>query len=631
VRGGSPVATPPRRPARAVGAAIAAVLSLTPATLVAQDARTFRLAGHDVAVNGDLAGFTLSVEVTEAEPGIEIASLRLTRDVPLPPPPLSLRWSLPSRDILGAWTSGSRLNKSLGPDWYPTRVASMLASNAPVFTLFGTDDGNRLTFALSEALNATELGAGVREEDSRVHGHVELFTERHEPVTAYEVLVRFDSRPVPYHRALDDVASWWADLPGMGPAPVPETARLPMYSTWYSYHQSLDPAALLREVEIARGMGFRAIIIDDGWQTLDSNRGYAFAGDWEPERIPDMEGFVRAVHGRGMELLLWYAVPLVGERSKVFSRFEGKYLRYWDGQGAYELDPRYPEVRRHVIDTYRDALRDWGVDGFKLDFLGRFVARESTVMEATDGRDYASVSAATDRLMTDLLTELRALDPDVMVEFRQPYVGPAMRKYGNMFRAGDAPNARVAHRVKVVDLRLLSGNTAVHSDMLMWHPDEPAPVAALQLLNILFSVPQMSVRLAEVPDDHLQMIRYYTRYWVENRSVFLDGAFEALQPLANYPVIRGHDGDKQIVALYGDHLVRLDGTRPTARIDVVNGKTSEGVVLDVTVDLGTYRYRVTDHLGTERDAGTLRLDAGVHRLLVPPAGLLALERTGDGS
>ena len=28
-------------------------------------------------------------------------------------------------------------------------------------------------------------------------------------------------------------------------------------------------------------MGFKAAILDDGWQTDDTNRGYGYCGDWE--------------------------------------------------------------------------------------------------------------------------------------------------------------------------------------------------------------------------------------------------------------------------------------------------------------------------------------------------------------
>jgi alpha-galactosidase len=339
-----------------------------------------------------------------------------------------------------------------------------------------------------------------------------------------------------------------------------------------------------------------------------------------------MRAFVDAVHERGMKILLWYAVPLIGERSRINELFQGKYLRYWNGQGAYELDPRYPDVREHIIETYRTALREWGVDGFKLDFMGRFVANDSTVLEATQGRDFASVNEATDRLMTDVMAELRQLKPDIMIEFRQPYIGPLMRKYGNMFRAGDAPNAGTANRVRTVDLRLLSGNTAVHSDMIMWHYAEPVEIAAFQFLNIIFSVPQVSLRLEDIPDDHREMIRFYTDYWNRNRSVLLDGKFEARYPLANYPLLIGYDEEKQIVAAYSDVVILLDAARPTERIDILNAKPSERVTVEVAQTLGRYRRTITDSQGKVRDTGDVYLQEGAHSFAVPASGMIALER-----
>jgi alpha-galactosidase len=393
--------------------ALALVLTFFWTTAFAQESvQSFRVAGHRVEVVGDLEGFSLTVETQEVRPGLEIAHLRLERGAPAVPPRFSLRWAFPSHDIRGHWSSRSYFNKSLNPDWYPSSVTSMLARNAPVLTLFGSDDRNRLTFAVSDALNAVTLKSGVREEDGLVYNQIDFFAEKHRALESFDIDVRFDRRAIPYYDVLRDVASWWAALPGYRPADVPEDARLPVYSTWYSYHQSVSADALLKEVEQSKQLGFESIIIDDGWQTLDSQRGYAYTGDWEPERIPELRGFVDAVHERGMKLLLWYAVPLVGEKSKVYQLFEGKYLRYWNGQGAYELDPRYPEVRQHIIDTYRTALLDWDVDGVKFDFMGRFVANDATVLEAIDGRDFASVDEATDRMMTDIMVELRKIKPD---------------------------------------------------------------------------------------------------------------------------------------------------------------------------------------------------------------------------
>jgi alpha-galactosidase len=345
--------------------------------------------------------------------------------------------------------------------------------------------------------------------------------------------------------------------------------------------------------------------------------------------MPDMKEFVDGAHERGMKVLLWYAMSLMGEQAAAFPDFEGKYLRYWEGQGAYVLDPRYPEVRDYIIGTYRDAMREWGVDGFKLDFLGFFVATDSTVLETGSGRDYASVNRATDRLMTDVLGELRSENPDVMIEFRQNYIGPLMRKYGNMFRAGDSPGAAVDNRVRTVDLRLLSGNTAVHSDMFMWHYDEPVESAALQFLNILFAVPQLSVRLEDIPAQHHQMVTHYTSYWRENQGLLLDGVFEARSPMANYPLVSARNERKRIIATYDDVVVSLTSAEGTAEIDIVNAKATRRVVVDPHVALGEYRYQMLDAVGQTIDSGTVTLSNGPVVLDVPPSGLARLVRIGD--
>lgn len=602
-----------------------AASAIHPATARAQEIQAFQLADVELLVEADLGSFSLGVATRQLEPGLEVAVLTLENDESETPPPLSLSWTLPAHDMQGIWTTGSWSHKTIGPDWSMSGVSSMFARNAPVLSLFGSDDGNRVTIAVSDALNMVRLRAGIREEDATVRGRIELFSERQPATTRTEIEIRIDRRAVPLRESLADVGEWWAAQPGYEPAAVPELARLPMYSTWYSYHQSVSADELLREVELAKELGYEAIIVDDGWQTLDSKRGYAFTGDWEPERIPAMREFVDGVHERGMKLLLWYAMPLVGENSTIFHEFRGKYLRYWDGQGAWVLDPRYPEVREHLIDTYRSAMVDWGVDGFKLDFLGFFVATDSTELTIANGRDFASVSEATDRLLTDVMAELRTMNPDVMIEFRQPYIGPLMRKYGNMFRAADAPHVAMDNRLRTVDLRLLSGSTAVHSDMFMWHAGDSVEAAALQFLSILFSVPQLSVRLERIPSDHREMVRHWTGYWLRNRDVLLDGEFIPHAPLANYPLIEAVTDEKRIVAVYGDMVVRVPEDHGSRALDVVNAGSVSRVVLEIGGRPGLFDYRVLDTRGREIGTGTVELAPGVYRFMVPRSGLLEMK------
>ena len=590
---------------------------------VAAQSASLEAAGFDIQVNGDLQGFVLDSHTRTLAQGLDVLELTLRSPKPATPPQFSLKWAIPSHDVAGHWMTGRTQTKTIRPDWSGNRLqTSMLAREAPVSMLFSSDDRNVLTFAVSDALNTIELGSGVREEDGLVYNEIVFFGERHAPLAEYSVQIRIDRRPLRYEVVLHDVGEWWAAMPVHRPVPTPDSARLPVYSTWYNYHQTLDAETLLQDVVVAKRLGYGSIIVDDGWQTLDSRRGYAFTGDWQPERIPDMRGFIARCHDAGMKVMLWYAVPFMGRNAHSAARFKDKSLRFDERLGAYVLDPRFPEVREYLADVYVRALRDWQVDGFKLDFIERFVADPDTVLEATGGRDYASVNDATDRLMTDILAALKRLRPDVMIEFRQAYIGPLIRKYGNMFRASDSPNAYLVNRVKTIDLRLLSGNTAVHADMIMWHEREPVELAAFQFLNVLFSVPQLSVKVRTIPPDHLAMVKYYTEYWLANRDVLLDSRIEASAPLANYPMVSARNERKQIVALYADVVTRLKD--PPPRIDLVNAKHSRSIVMTADRELGVFDYEVRDCVGRSVAKGTMRLGRTPREIDVPVSGLISL-------
>jgi alpha-galactosidase len=338
-----------------------------------------------------------------------------------------------------------------------------------------------------------------------------------------------------------------------------------------------------------------------------------------------MKAFVDSIHALDMKIMLWYSLPFIGEKSALFNKFKGKYLHHWESQKTWVLDPRYPEVREHIIGTYEKALEEWGLDGFKLDFLGWFYADDDTDLTARNGRDYASVNDAVDRLMTDIMSRLKSFDPEILIEFRQPYIGPLMRKYGNMFRAADCPNMEIVNRVRTTDLRLLSGNTAVHSDMFRWHADDPVESAALQIQNILFSVPQLSVKLDSIPEDHAQMAAFWIKYWKENKDVLMDGVFIPHNPAALYPLITAHDGDKIIAAVYNDIVFRVEQKGLNA-VDIVNARGGTEVIAQWMHDFGPARVIVYDCLGHIQDEYDMDINKGLRKFAVPPSGLVSIKQ-----
>ncbi|MGB0743289.1 MAG: glycoside hydrolase family 36 protein [Opitutales bacterium] len=575
----------------------------------------------DVKLAGDLGPFKPTWTYSKESSNLDYLTLVLESEEPAQLPMLTLEWRIPAIDIAGHWVSDNLARKH---DHYRARVESRAVQRAPLLTYLNQGDRNRFTVALSDAMNPSFLRGVIREEDAFIYMDLRMFEKKTPPTNRYELTLRFDTRSVMYETAIQDTVRWWATMDEHTPAHVPDAARVPVYSTWYSYHQSITADGIVEECRLGGELGLGGVIVDDGWQTLDGNRGYAFTGDWKPERIPDMKGFVARVHTLGQKFMLWYSVPMAGEKSEMIADFRDKTLYFHEGFGAYVLDPRYPEVREYLIGVYEAAVRDWGIDGLKLDFIGMFSEKGGGDLNADDGRDYASVDAAVDRLMSDVMARLRALNPEIAIEFRQPYNGPLMRKYGNMFRAVDCANVATYNRRHIADLRLIADTTAVHSDMIMWHPEESVEAAALQLLNIIFSVPQISVRLAEISPEHRQMLKFWLGYWNENKEVLLDGDFRALSPAQNYPMLTGRKDGKLIAAVYQDLFVS-SGKDKLDAIDIVNGKSTAGVVLRLDRSLGRAEVRIYDALGKLVLNKKQWLRAGAHAFEVPPSGLLQIK------
>ncbi len=568
--------------------------------------------------------FELLNKIEQLENDLFKATIKLLAPTPKNVKPIKFVWKIPAINLKGTWLSNFESDRRVYAEFDAERMLiSRTAYEAPLICLYGHNDHNIHTFACSDAITTLSLGAGLREEDGWIYCNVILFKENVPGFSEYEFSILLDYRKQRYEHSLAEVSNWWTSL--YTPMFVPEVAKLPMYSTWYSYHQDITTKGLLEESKTASKLGYKSIIVDDGWQTNDSNRGYAYTGDWLPERFPNMADFVAQVHDLDMKVLLWYSVPFLGKHSKAFQQFKGKFLHFSEEFQAAIVDPRYPEIRAYLINIYVKALKNWNLDGFKLDFIDHFIPYEDTILTAEDGRDYAAIGPAVDQLMTDVMLALIAIKPDILIEFRQHYTGPVLRKCGNMFRAHDCPNDAITNRKRIIDLRLLSGTTAVHSDMFMWNYDEPLEIAALQFVNILFSVPQVSVRLNEISESHRQMISFYTKYWVKNRKILLDGDLTASGPSENYPLIKATSKEKQIIAVHANIVIELSGEKDY--IDIINGKTSENTTLEVLNNHKTYQVLIYDCLGNKVQSNVKALKKGVISIKVPISGMITLALT----
>lgn len=528
--------------------------------------------------------------------------------------PAEIRFRVPLGDAAGYWHPQGGWRRTLTADW-EGRAAVSLVDGLAAGCLYDHDGSTRLTFAAADPAPETTLRFGVSEEDDTHVVHLRLpATEDGRP---HRVLLV--PRAPSVAAALRPLRAWYArELP---PMPVPEAARTPVYSTWYAFNQDVRADGVETQAALAARLGCGALILDDGWQEHGHGRGYAGLGDWRPDpaKFPDFTGHVAKVRALGLAYLAWTAPLLLGPGSECHARWAPYAPAPATVPGAHVLDPRLPEVRRHVVGLCVRLVRDHGLDGLKLDFLD-----QAAVYAGDGGPDVG-------RAMAGLLAEVRAALEEVrpeglLLELRQPYTGPGAAPFGNMLRSFDCPADATANRVRTLDTALLAVGGAVHSDMLLWSPAASVAAAARQLIGALHAVPQLSVRLDRIPEAHRAAIAFWLGQWRANRGLLLDGEVEPGRPDELYPLVRATAGDRCLISVHGCVVVPLD-VAALRRVLLVNGSAGDALTLELRGGAADIARVIHAPDGRIIESTSARFGEGPHTLAVPRGGLASLTIT----
>lgn len=548
--------------------------------------------------------------------GIEYKTVTVKYPRPTVPSPIKLEWMFKSDDIYSTWSPVIRGDRGLNPDWNKRQTDSRLNSGAPLHSLISSKGKNRLCIALSDAFTPTKIATGICEEQAAVECCVELFSKNSTTaVSEYSTVIRLDTRDIAYEDSIRDAVSWWENECGYRSAPVPEAAMMPMDSLWYSFHQNLSSEEIINECKEAKLLGMNTVIIDDGWQTDNSSRGYAYCGDWKASKnkISDMRALADKVHALDMKLMLWFSVPYVGIHSEAYSKFSGMLLNGpSDEETVFLLDPRYSKVRSYLTDIYEKAVSEWDLDGLKLDFIDCFYLTDKS--EKPDAaRDTESLEASIDMLVSEIVERVQKVKPDILIEFRHSYIGPAMRQYGNILRVTDCPMDALRNRGDIINLRLTSGSTAVHSDMLMWNSDASIETAALQLCCVMYGVPQISMRADKLSKDHKDMLKYYLSFWKKYRDVLLAGKLYANNPESNYSLVFAEKDGVSVYTAYTNPVIHCSEIETVA----INSTMSDMLIIADGEGKG---YKVVDCKGAAVETGTVTSE--LFKVNVPSAGMV---------
>lgn len=483
---------------------------------------------------------------------------------------------MPMRDHVSVWHPTCGRGRGL-PQWFhPQKTDACFYRGAPVLAALRADGTAYCVVSLSDPIADTALGYYV--DDFTETDEVVFFAELTDVPAGYRVILRIDTAAVPLPEAVGRV---WRNWTAARPCAVglPDTAFEPLYSTWYNFHQCPRQAPLTRELKLAAEMGFRTVILDDGWQISGAGtKDYRKSGDWipAPDKFPDFKGFVKDVHSFGQKLILWFAVPFAGFETEAYRRFKNRLLFEENGFiYAGTLDVRYKEVRDYITGTYTRFIDDYDIDGLKLDFIDHFISAGAPPYN--DAMDAATVTQGVQKLLAEVCAAAVARKPDFLFEYRQFYVGPDILRFANMLRVCDCAFDAVTNRIGCVDLRILTRALAVHADMLLWSPAERVENCALQLLNILFAVPQISVRLTEASEPQRRLLQAHLAYRRQNRDLLVRGDLSVSHPETGYAAVRASDAaaGRAVTVLYAQSLCRYRGQNE----DIWNAAGTEPLAL----------------------------------------------------
>lgn len=608
--------------------------------LVLSQNSTYQIEDLNFVLTGDTKGFEVKMTSEMLEDDLHILTLQLTSDIPQSPAPLELSFIQQGNDIQALYHPEMAFLKTWLIPWEHLKFTneddgyySSAFRNAPVYSLYNSSGKNRMTFACSEIIDPIIMGGFIHSTNPEFKCFIKLFTRPHEPVTNYKLNIRIDRRNQHLQSSLLEVTNWWKTMHQITPMDAPDEAVVPYYSTWYTFNRELFNHEVEVQAKMASELGCQAIILDDGWQQEKDTLGADFYGDWQPahNRFPEFEKHIKKVQSYGMDYLVWHALPLVGEQTEAYKKFKGKFLFYLEWARAWIPDPRFPEVRAYYVDLITRNMREYNLDGMKLDFFEQFWYENPDKFDMGNGRDFFSVEEAGLKMLDDIVKAAKILNPDVLIEFRQQYIGPAMWPYANLFRANDCQYSLIDNRVSCMDIRIMNPNLIVHSDMLTWNAKESPEVAAKQLLNVYFTVPQVSVDLKKIPQSHRDMIKFLLSKWTEYKTTLVQSQIKANGIEMKCPFIKAFD-EKNIVAMFYANIIPELSIEGKQRVLLVNGKDSNYIRIDLQNDISN-SHRITTYSCTgeivHEEFGNLSF--GINEFEVPASGLVEIVLKNDNN
>lgn len=561
------------------------------------------------------------IEITEKCGNGDIAILEICvrHDDFMKPKKSQIWFEIPCSKTAGTFSPCVDFDRSVNAGWKAGSVKSRFVSGMPIYCAYSADGINDFSISYSDGCSPIEICPMVNEENGCMGIYLYLFTDVSAAFKEYRAFVRIDRRRIPFYEAVSDASAWQRDFAPKREHSVSKYACDAVYSTWYGFHRNITAKAVLEECKSASERGIKTLILDDGWYTDAENPQFYYCGDWTPSKgkFPDMEAFADEIHKLGMKVMVWFSVPYLGSKSKLYKEFSDMQIRNEANWNC--LDFRFPKVRDYLFDVYTKAAAAWGIDGMKLDFIDSLYIEKGFDKPAL-GHDCDSLEEGMEKFLQRLIPALKEINPEFMIEFRQYYIGNNITRFADMIRVNDCPYDALRNRTAILALRMICGDVPIHSDMIRWSRETETEDAALQIVSSLFAVLQISVRESDLTAESRKMLNFYLDFSQRKRETLLSGKLRVKKPEMNYTEASVERENERIKIIY-----------TTAFCEI--GEFDEEIVINATGETkNTFRsgtadiaYEVYDCMGNISSNGILTA-AQTTVIDIPKCGMVIFRR-----
>lgn len=449
----------------------------------------------------------------------------------------------------------------------------------PVICNYSRAGENRGVIGLMDQVPQTQVNQRPVFDESPLKILQVKFSRRRAGGEFRETVVIYRGR-VHFSEAVQSWMKFCRQRQGIEYLPAPAWAREPVWCSWYSHLYILNQRDVEAQIPYLIKAGIRTVLIDASWfQQKNTDRGCQLdAGEYIINRkfFPDFKALARRVHAEGMKLMLWCAPLFIGKLSR--NRKAMERWCTWDGKERSSiLCPFCAESRAHARSVMERMMRDYELDGIKLDFMDAGLKDDLALNCLDPKHDHGDGNFG--RAMLEFMRELRdgilGVNPDAAIEYRIAYSTLSTLPFANCHRGNDSPFDTDYMRRENIFLRLFCEHpAAIWNDYAYWHTREKPENISIMLGSQVFSggVPTISLDLKKCGKKQLRVISGWMSFYRRH-----------MEPLARAKLtVHSADSSYSVTSLQNaenrEAFVLLSGQHIPARIELKSGIRSAWVL-----------------------------------------------------